>query len=52
MRRDAIREMWSSVFFLLTILHWHFRCQIKLRTSKTPQNDRFLGKWEIFALVF
>ena len=29
MRRDAIRETWSSVFFLLAILHWHFR-------AKTP----------------
>jgi hypothetical protein len=50
MRRDAIRETWSSVFFLLAILHWHFQaktpCKIKLRTSKTPKNDRFLGKWE------
>jgi hypothetical protein len=49
-RRDAIRETWSSVFFLLASLHWHFRaktlCKIKLRTSKTPKNDRFLGKWE------
>jgi len=49
-RRDAIREPGSSVFFLLAILHWHFRaktlCKIKLRTSKTPKNDRFLGKWE------
>jgi hypothetical protein len=28
-RRDAIRETWLSVFFLLAILHWHFR-------AKTP----------------
>jgi hypothetical protein len=49
-RRDAVRETWISVFFLLTILHWHFRakttCKIKFRTSKAPKNDRFLGKWE------
>jgi hypothetical protein len=49
-RRDAIRGARRSVLFLLSILHWHFRaktlCKIKLRTSKTPTNDRFLGKWE------
>jgi hypothetical protein len=54
MRRDAIRETWSSVFFLLAILHWHFRakipCKIKLRTSKMPKNDRFLSKWEKLSL--
>jgi hypothetical protein len=27
-------------------------CKIKLKTSKTPQNDRFLSKWEIFATRF
>jgi hypothetical protein len=49
-RRDAIRGTRRSVLFLLSILHWHFRaktlCKIKLRTSKAPKNDRFLGKWE------
>jgi hypothetical protein len=54
MRRDAIRGAWSSVFFLLAIPHWHFRaktpCKIKLRTSKTPKNDRFLDKWEKLSL--
>jgi hypothetical protein len=53
-RRDAIREAWSSVFFLLGILHWHFRaktpCKIKLKISKTPKNDWFLGKWEKLSL--
>ena len=53
-RRDAIRVAWSSIFFLLAILPWHFRaktpCKIKLRTSKTPKNDRFLGKWEKLSL--
>ena len=55
MRRDAIRGVWSFVFFLLAILHWHSRvktpCKIKLRTSKTPQNDRFLSKWEKLSLA-
>ena len=54
-RRDAISETWSSIFFLLAILHWHFRaktpCTIKLRTSKAPKNDRFLSKWEKLSLA-
>ena len=55
MRRDAKRGVGISVFFLFSILHWHFRaktpCKIKLRTSKTPKNDRFLSKWEKLFLA-
>jgi len=55
-RWDAVRGTRSADFFLLSILHWHFRtqspCKTKLRTSKTPQDDRFLGKWDIVTLLF
>jgi hypothetical protein len=29
-RRDAIRVVWSSIFFLLAILPWHFRVKTPL----------------------
>ena len=53
MRRDVIRGTWSAVFFPLSIPHWHFRaktiCKRRLQTAKTPENDRFLSKWEKLA---
>jgi hypothetical protein len=56
MRRDAIRRTRSSTFFPLPILHWHFRakttCKLRLKTAKTPKNDRFQSKWEIVAVLF
>ena len=53
MRRDVIRGTWSAVFFPLSIPHWHFRaktiCKRRLQAAKTPENDRFLSKWEKLA---
>ena len=56
MRRDAVSGSQLSIFFPVSILHWHFRAttpyKLRLTTLKTPKNDRFLGKWEIVALLF
>ena len=53
-RRDAIRETGSSIFFLLTILHRHFQAKPPVKHAqnlKTPEKTtEFLGKWEKLSL--
>jgi hypothetical protein len=35
-RRDVIREAWSSVLFLFPILHWHYGREICCKSGSTP----------------
>jgi hypothetical protein len=45
-RRDAIRETGSSVFFLLTILHWHLQAKPPCKARSEPQKPRnTTGAW-------
>jgi hypothetical protein len=45
-RRDAIRGAGSSVFFLLAILHWHFRAKIPVKSIPGPHKRRkTTGSW-------